>query len=68
MSLDSLSRSAARHFVSSPLTLGTMTFGEDWGWGTDAEHSTAPSCRISRSWRQLDRYGEHLYQWSFRRS
>src|SRR5690349_18549586 len=19
----------------SPLTLGTMTFGEDWGWGTD---------------------------------
>ncbi|QFY63119.1 aldo/keto reductase (plasmid) [Rhizobium grahamii] len=39
MSLDSfvtLGRSALR---VSPLTLGTMTFGEDWGWGTDAEHS-----------------------------
>jgi aryl-alcohol dehydrogenase-like predicted oxidoreductase len=23
----------------SPLTLGTMTFGEDWGWGTDPETS-----------------------------
>jgi aryl-alcohol dehydrogenase-like predicted oxidoreductase len=23
----------------SPFTLGTMTFGEDWGWGTDPETS-----------------------------
>jgi aryl-alcohol dehydrogenase-like predicted oxidoreductase len=23
----------------SPLTLGTMTFGEDWGWGTDSTTS-----------------------------
>jgi aryl-alcohol dehydrogenase-like predicted oxidoreductase len=23
----------------SPLTLGTMTFGEDWGWGSDPETS-----------------------------
>ncbi len=40
MSLDSfvtLGRSALR---VSPLTLGTMTFGEDWGWGTDPSHST----------------------------
>jgi len=25
----------------SPLTLGTMTFGEDWGWGSDAATSHA---------------------------
>ena len=40
MSLDSfvtLGRSALR---VSPLTLGTMTFGEDWGWGADPAHST----------------------------
>lgn len=24
----------------SPLCLGTMTFGEDWGWGSDVETST----------------------------
>ena len=23
----------------SPLTLGAMGFGEDWGWGSDAETS-----------------------------
>ncbi|HEX6851082.1 MAG TPA: aldo/keto reductase [Candidatus Polarisedimenticolaceae bacterium] len=32
----------------SPLTLGTMTFGEDWGWGADRETSR----------RILDRYLE----------
>jgi aryl-alcohol dehydrogenase-like predicted oxidoreductase len=39
MSLDSyvtLGRSGLR---VSPLTLGTMTFGEDWGWGSSAEES-----------------------------
>jgi aryl-alcohol dehydrogenase-like predicted oxidoreductase len=38
-SLDSyvtLGRSGLR---VSPLTLGTMTFGEDWGWGTDPDTS-----------------------------
>src|ERR1700676_675065 len=25
----------------SPLTLGTMTFGEDWGWGASPETSEA---------------------------
>ncbi|MEM9454248.1 MAG: aldo/keto reductase [Myxococcota bacterium] len=25
----------------SPLCLGTMTFGEDWGWGTSVQESTA---------------------------
>ncbi|HJX19446.1 MAG TPA: aldo/keto reductase, partial [Steroidobacteraceae bacterium] len=38
-SLDSyitLGRSGLR---VSPLTLGTMTFGEDWGWGADPETS-----------------------------
>src|SRR3954468_19681957 len=24
----------------SPFTLGTMTFGEDWGWGSSSEEST----------------------------
>jgi aryl-alcohol dehydrogenase-like predicted oxidoreductase len=40
-SLDSyvtLGRSGLR---VSPLTLGTMTFGEDWGWGADPETSEA---------------------------
>jgi aryl-alcohol dehydrogenase-like predicted oxidoreductase len=40
-SLDSyitLGRSGLR---VSPLTLGTMTFGEDWGWGASAETSGA---------------------------
>jgi aryl-alcohol dehydrogenase-like predicted oxidoreductase len=40
-SLDSyitLGRSGLR---VSPLTLGTMTFGEDWGWGASAETSQA---------------------------
>ncbi|GII54676.1 aldo/keto reductase [Planotetraspora thailandica] len=40
MSLDSyvtLGRSGLR---ISPFTLGTMTFGEDWGWGSSAEEST----------------------------
>src|SRR5882757_8554227 len=40
MSLDSyvtLGRSGLR---VSPLTLGTMTFGEDTGWGTTPEEST----------------------------
>ncbi|MFN6985540.1 MAG: aldo/keto reductase, partial [Rhizobium oryzihabitans] len=23
----------------SPLSLGTMTFGSDWGWGADAEEA-----------------------------
>jgi aryl-alcohol dehydrogenase-like predicted oxidoreductase len=39
MSLDSyltLGRSGLR---ISPLTLGTMTFGEDWGWGTSPDES-----------------------------
>ncbi|WP_432947498.1 aldo/keto reductase [Kribbella sp. CA-253562] len=39
MSLDSyvtLGRSGLR---LSPITLGTMTFGEDWGWGSSAEDS-----------------------------
>ncbi|MFJ8958536.1 aldo/keto reductase [Lentzea sp. NPDC102401] len=40
MSLDSyitLGRSGLR---VSPFTLGTMTFGEDWGWGSSPEEST----------------------------
>src|SRR3979409_830697 len=40
-SLDSyitLGRSGLR---VSPLTLGTMTFGEDWGWGADPATSEA---------------------------
>src|SRR5258707_10224748 len=40
-SLDSyitLGRSGLR---VSPLTLGTMTFGEDWGWGASPETSEA---------------------------
>ncbi|MEA2393914.1 MAG: hypothetical protein QOJ82_1805, partial [Solirubrobacteraceae bacterium] len=40
-SLDSyitLGRSGLR---VSPLTLGTMTFGEDWGWGASTETSEA---------------------------
>jgi aryl-alcohol dehydrogenase-like predicted oxidoreductase len=40
MSLDSyvtLGRSGLR---VSPFTLGTMTFGEDWGWGSSSEEST----------------------------
>ena len=40
-SLDSyitLGRSGLR---VSPLTLGTMTFGEDWGWGASPETSAA---------------------------
>ncbi len=40
MSLDSyrtLGRSGLR---VSPLTLGTMTFGDDWGWGSSPEEST----------------------------
>src|ERR1700716_3419771 len=40
-SLDSyitLGRSGLR---VSPLTLGTMTFGEDWGWGADPDTSEA---------------------------
>ena len=40
-SLDSyitLGRSGLR---VSPLTLGTMTFGEDWGWGASPETSDA---------------------------
>ncbi|GAB3878633.1 aldo/keto reductase [Kibdelosporangium lantanae] len=40
MSLDAyvtLGRSGLR---VSPLTLGTMTFGEDWGWGASVEEST----------------------------
>ena len=39
MSLDSyvtLGRSGLR---VSPITLGTMTFGDDWGWGASAEES-----------------------------
>jgi aryl-alcohol dehydrogenase-like predicted oxidoreductase len=40
MSLDSyvtLGRSGLR---VSPFTLGTMTFGEDWGWGSSSEESS----------------------------
>jgi aryl-alcohol dehydrogenase-like predicted oxidoreductase len=40
MSLDSyvtLGRSGLR---VSPITLGTMTFGDDWGWGSSAEESS----------------------------
>ncbi len=33
-----LGRSALR---VSPLTLGTMTFGEDWGWGMSVQESTS---------------------------
>ncbi len=32
----SLGRSGVR---VSPLCLGAMTFGEDWGWGSDVEKS-----------------------------
>jgi aryl-alcohol dehydrogenase-like predicted oxidoreductase len=41
MPLDSyvtLGRSGLR---VSPLTLGTMTFGEDWGWGAGVPESEA---------------------------
>lgn len=54
MSLDSyvtLGRSGLR---VSPFTLGTMTFGEDWGWGTSPEEST----KILRAY--LDRGGNSI--------
>ncbi|WP_432260895.1 aldo/keto reductase [Cupriavidus sp. TMH.W2] len=38
----SLGRSGLR---VSPFALGTMTFGEDWGWGADAETSKAIMAR-----------------------
>lgn len=41
MSLDSFVTLGSSALRVSPLTLGTMTFGEDWGWGADAEHSVA---------------------------
>lgn len=38
-SLDSYVQLGASGLHVSPLTLGTMTFGEDWGWGADPETS-----------------------------
>jgi aryl-alcohol dehydrogenase-like predicted oxidoreductase len=54
MPLDSyvtLGRSGLR---VSPFTLGTMTFGEDWGWGSSVEEST----RILESY--VDRGGNSI--------
>jgi len=40
-SLDSYSTLGRSGLRVSPLTLGTMTFGEDWGWGASPETSEA---------------------------
>ena len=40
MNLDHYLTLGASGLRVSPLCLGTMTFGEDWGWGSDVETST----------------------------
>jgi aryl-alcohol dehydrogenase-like predicted oxidoreductase len=39
MSLDSYITLGNSGLRVSPLTLGTMTFGEDWGWGSSVADS-----------------------------
>ncbi|HZE40746.1 MAG TPA: aldo/keto reductase, partial [Stackebrandtia sp.] len=38
-SLDTYRLLGASGLRVSPLSLGTMTFGEDWGWGADRDES-----------------------------
>ena len=40
MNLDHYITLGASGLRVSPLCLGTMTFGEDWGWGSDIKTST----------------------------
>ena len=46
----------------SEAALGTMTFGEEWGWGFSQGRSTQGVRRLSRGRRQFHRYRELLHQ------
>ena len=46
----------------SPFTLGTMTFGDDHGWGTSPAESADDPRRVPGPGRQLDRHGQHLHR------
>ena len=46
----------------SDLCLGTMTFGEDWGWGVRQGRGAQDLRRLPRGGRQLPRHGQHLHQ------
>ena len=62
MPLDSyvtLGRSGLR---VSPFTLGTMTFGEEWGWGAERGRVGGDARRVSRARRQLHRHRQRLHQ------
>ena len=46
----------------SELCLGTMTFGEDWGWGSSKDESRAILDAFLRGRRQLHRHREPVHQ------
>jgi hypothetical protein len=50
----------------SPLCLGTMTFGEDWGWGSTTSRLGRHPRRLPRPRRQLHRHRQHLHQGALR--
>ncbi len=46
----------------SPLCLGTMTFGQEWGWGADAASSEAMLDRYLGAGGNFDRHRQHLHE------
>ena len=46
----------------SPLALGTMTFGTDWGWGADSDEARRIFDALRRPRRQLHRHRQQLHQ------
>jgi hypothetical protein len=62
MALDSYATLGRSGLRVSPFTLGTMTFGEDHGWGSSPEESKNILGAYLDRGRQLDRHGQHLHQ------
>ncbi len=46
----------------SEAALGTMTFGEDWGWGAAKDEARKGIRRLPRGRRQFHRHRQHLHQ------
>src|SRR5487761_595703 len=46
----------------SEVALGTMTFGEDWGWGGAAGCRREDAGPVRRRWRQCHRHRQRLHQ------
>ena len=45
----------------SEVALGTMTFGEDWGWGATARSLRQDARPVRRRWRECHRHRRRLH-------